>query len=232
MKTKYLTLQFLFMASCAWCQFTGQYNALNVTGSTNTLKTEIPIAQPSWVGSSYWSETWSTATLFLKNQSTLENVPVRLETESGNVEVMFNGVPHFLDWKKLDKVLFTDERGSQWLIRNPNDYKRDGQIFKGIVRVLYEDEKYIVLRNYYVSIMRANYNVAVDVGNKDNRKIQKNKTYMRKSDQWIEVQGSAKKLLKSLGVSVERQKEILKSKDFDLKQDSDLVALLQAVERV
>lgn len=232
MKTKYFTLFFLFTASYAWCQFTGQYNALNVTGSTNTLKTEIPLAQPSWVGSSYWSETWTVATLFLKNQSTLENVPVRLETERGNIEVMFNGVPHFLDWKKLDRVVFTDEKGWQWLIRNPDEYKTDDQSFKGIVRVLYEDEKYLVIRNYYVSIMRANYNVAVDVGNKDNRKIQKEKTYMRKDNRWIDVHGSAKKLLKSLGVSGDHQKTILKSRNFDLKRDSDLLALLQAVERV
>lgn len=219
-----------FCAQNGWAQFAGHYNALNITGTTNTYKTEIPIAQPSWVGSSYWSEAWQPATLYLKNKSIIENMPVRLEIEHGNVEVNYNGALHFLDWNKLDQVTFSDANGVIWLVRNAHEYKVKDKTLSGIVQVLLNDSTCGIIRNYFIKIMPATYNVAVDVGSKDNRKIQKQKTYLRNNNgDWVEAPLSVKKIMRLLNVSKADQNKIRESKNYNLQRDSDLIELLQLI---
>lgn len=226
MKLKLLIInQILCCGISASAQFTGHYNALNITGGQNVLKTEIPMDEPSVVGSTYLNENWDQGLIVTKS-GYAANLPIRIELEQSNIEVKIDDQVKYLNLKKIDSVFISHPITKvKRLLVGAKTFASDGESLKGIALVQYFNA-YGIVDNYYIETLTANYNVAMDVGSKDHRKVKRHKTYLIFKGELIPVKGSNKKIASRLGVDEEKALTLLKERKLDLTNESDLVTFV------
>jgi hypothetical protein len=230
MKIFNVILILFLIASNASAQFSGHYNALNVTGSTNTLKTEIPVANPSVIGSSYLQNEWRKAQVILKSGGVAKDVPVKIELENANVEVNYNGQIKYLNLDKIDSIYFINELTQQkTVLKKANVFEYANEKLTGMA-LIQSNLHYGILKQYYIEILRANYNVAMDVGSKDHQKVKREKTYLMHGTQLIAIKGSSKKIVSQLGDDRHKALTIIKTQKLDLKDENDLARFIKLME--
>ncbi len=199
MKKSILILTILFSAGPLLAQFSGNPNTYNITGPQNILKSEIPLAEPSITGSTYLDDQWHDGGIVLKDGYRLEDLPVRIEIEHGNVEIKYRGEVKFLDLKKVDFINYAgDQSGARQVIEGADRYVFNDVPLRGIVLV-HKGKRYDVIKHFYIEFLQANYNVAMDVGSKDHRKVKKEKIYIALNNRLILVKGKEKKIVSQLG---------------------------------
>jgi len=226
MKQILLIAGLFFFAKDVRAQFTGHYNALNITGSTNTLKTEIPLAEPSVVGSTYLDDDWQNAEIVLRNGNIIGDLPVRVEIEQTNIEINYKGELKYLDLKEVDCVNLTDKgTGKKRTIRKANEFIFNDIPLQGVVEV-HTGKQYNAIKHYYIEFLQANYNVALDVGSKDHRKVKKERLYISHDNKLILAKGSSKKIAGQLGSDKEKALTIIKEHKLNLSKEADLVTFV------
>jgi hypothetical protein len=227
MRQLFLGVVFFSTTGILQAQFAGHYNALNIAGSTNTLKSEIPLASPSVVGSTYLDEEWQGAEILLKDGNVITELPVRVEIEQGNVEIQFKGEIKFLNLDRVDSLkLVSRESGPKWVIKKADAFQVDQVPLKGIAMV-YPGSPCSVVKHLYIEFLPANYNVAMDVGSRDHRKVKKEKFYLTRGTDLVLVKGSEKKIVKQLGIAPEQALTIIKDHGLRLSREKDLLAFIE-----
>lgn len=221
-----LITSLLFFTERLSAQFTGHPNALNITGPAYTLKSEIPLAAPSTIGSTYLDEDWQNAEIVLKDGLVIKDFPVRVEIEQANVEIMYKGEVKYLNLKEVDVVNLIDAgTGTKRVVGKANEFIFNDVPLKGIV-IIHRGERYSVVKHYYIEFLQANYNVALDVGSKDHRKVKKEKLYISQGNKLILAKGSSKKLAKRLGSDNEKALAIIKEHKLNLSKETDLITFV------
>jgi hypothetical protein len=227
---KFLLSLCLSILACGytWAQFTGQYNALNITGSQNTLRTSIPLAEPGIVGSTYVDEKWQPAEIVLKDGKRVPDLLIRIEIEQGNVEIAYDEQVRYLNLKGVDSLkLGSGTSRNAPLVRLASGYTTsEGTPPKGIM-ILYPGAKYCLAKNYYIEFQPSNYNVAMDVGSRDNRKLKKEQLYLLSGDVLINVSGSNKKIASKLGSDASNVLAMAKERNLKLSREADLLTLVK-----
>jgi hypothetical protein len=225
---KHLLLIFSLIVSSAhaFAQFTGHYDALKITGGQNTLKSEIPLATPSIIGSTYLEDDWQKAEIVLKNGLVIDDFPVKVEIEQANIEIRYNGEVKFLNIKQVDYInLVESHSGKKNIIKKASDFTFNDTPLKGLVMVD-SGARYNIVKHFYIEFLQSNYNVAMDVGSKDHRKIKRSKLYLAQGPKLILVKGSNKKIVEQLGQDKENALAIIKTHKLSLSREADLTAFV------
>lgn len=222
MKEHVLILVFLLSAANLLAQFSGNNNTYKLTGPQSVFKSEIPLVEPSVIGSTYLDEEWHNARIVLNDGYAIEDLPVRIEVEQANVEIKYNGEVKYLDLKRVSFINYDDGLGGdRKIIKQADGYIYDNAPLKGIV-VVHAGARYDVIKHFYIEFLQANYNVAMDVGSKDHRKVKKEKLYLAKGSHLILVKGSEKKITSRLGADEEKARLIIREHKLNLSKEEDL----------
>jgi hypothetical protein len=218
----------LTFGSAAYGQFSGHYNALNITGSSNVLKTEIPLGPPATAGSNYLNDEWKQGEIVLKDGRAVGSYPVRIQIEHGIVEINVDNKPYTLNFSNVSHIMQLDEPvGLVGKVQMGRHFTFERKALKGVVMTHDIQEGTVkVMTNYYIEIKPSNYNVAMDVGSKVNQKLTKQKVFIQKEGVLYEIKGSNKKILNVLGYDKAKVREIFRANDFDLENPKDLVKFL------
>lgn len=162
----------------------------------NGFISELPVAPPQTVGSYFYSESWQTATLYLLgNNAKLEDVPVRLNLKDNYFEIQHNQSVKVLQGSKVQSFEWTLTDGSTETFVNAQQYRLQGTPSTGFFKIL-KDGTYQLIELTTTEILQANYNVALDVGNKDHLITKHAKLFLAKEHQLLEVNTNKKKLIK------------------------------------
>jgi hypothetical protein len=216
---KYLSvIIILAVTSVAFGQYTGHYNAVNITGSSNFLRTEIPLANPAVLGSTYLMESWSTADIVVKEGVVVHGINVRIEIEEGIIELQLDDKIKYIALKDVKSVKIHSELP---LVQSGSLYFYEGLPLHGVVE-LNQGTKYSLLKQYYIEFLKANYNVALDVGSKNHRKVKKESFFIVDGKNLIQVKGSSKKVVAQLSVDKEKAMSLLKANHLKLSNETDL----------
>jgi hypothetical protein len=220
------------LAYTSSAQFSGQYNALNITGTTNTWKTEIPLGAPATTGSSYLNEEWQQGEIILKDGKNAGSFPVRVQLEHAVVEIKVENKPRTLNFSNVRHILLHDKAvGLPGAVCMGNQLTFEDRPLKGVAVIHdVEGSSFKIINNYFIELLPSNYNVALDVGSKDNQKLTKQKTFVQKDGLLTEVKGSNKKIVKMLGYEKLKAWTALNSNNFDLKDPKDLMNFLRMMK--
>lgn len=226
MKAHILTLTFLLSTKSLLAQFSGNTNNNTITGPQNVFKSEIPLAEPSIKGSTYLDEQWHAAEIVLNDGYAIEELPVRIEIEQANVEIKYKGEVKYLDLKKVDFIKYAgNQNGARQIIKRADGFMLNNVPLKGIV-VVHKGERYLAIKHYYIEFLQANYNVAMDVGSKDHRKVKREKLYIARGNQLILMKGKEKKIAAKLGADKDKAISLIKEHHLNLSQEEDLNMLV------
>ncbi len=208
-----------------FAQLPSQYNPLNIGGSTFVYKNEIPLVKPQTVGSTYLDEDWTLAAIVLSDGSILRGLNIRIEVEQNQVEINYDGNVRHLDLTRVERIELGDSAKSEWILCDARRYAVDAEPLKGIAWV-HRGTTYNLVKQVYIEVLRANYNVALDVGSRADRKLQREKLYVDSGKGLVPVKGSSRRFAQRLGIDKERALLIISEHDLDLSVESDLITLV------
>lgn len=220
---------FLLLTQHIQAQTPSQYDYANIGGQVFTLKKEIPLVKPATLGSTYLDETWQEAEIVLKNGLKVDQYPVRVEIEEGHVEILYEGETKYLDIGKVDYIrLSGDDNKRKWVIRNADEYSLDSTPLRGVVLVR-EGKTYTAVKHVYIETLPANYNIAMDVGSKADRRVMRDRLYLSTGGKLIPVKGSVKKIAQQMGQDKEKAIAIVREHRLQLSRESDLLAFVALI---
>lgn len=226
-----ISLILLCFTFASHAQYSVQTNPAGVSGAHNIYRTEIPLAQPTVVGSTYLNDEWQYSQIVLKNGSIIPDCPVRIELENANAEVILKGEVKFINRNFVSYIKVpNDVGGDSSIVKLLHQYTLDGVPLSGVINLIHNGKKYAVLKHYYFEFLAANYNVAMDVGSKNHRKIRKEKLFLAKGNDLFEVKGSTKKFTEKLGDDENKAQEILKANKLKLSDAEDLTVFVKLLE--
>lgn len=213
-------------------QFSGQFNPLNITGTANVFKTEIPLDEPLTKGSNYLSEAWSSGTIVLKDGRAIGEYPIRVETEHVIVEIMVENKVHTIDIDRVQHILLPDaEVGARGKLVRGKRFVVDNKPLPGVVLVHDVNTNTQLLNNYFTTFIPSNYNVAMDVGSKDNVKQMKNRLFVQRTGSVTEIKGSNKKIMRLLDLDNAKARNAVDTNNLKLSDPKDLLKFLTIIDK-
>lgn len=192
---------------------------------SNTVLYGIPMREPELIGDFYIDEKWNVTTVLLHNDKLIENCQARFDLKSNILEVKAdNKTLKALDLEKIKSIVWLDASTSnpRYFI-NAKDYTVDGTKLVGLLEVLSDGE--VPLFEYIsVSVKRADYNVALDVGSKDDKVIKKEILYYSFNRELIKLSGK-KSLERAFGEKFDQMITYAKNEGLSFSKKPHLINL-------
>jgi hypothetical protein len=200
----------------------GQASPNTITGPAYVLKSEIPIAPPTTVGSSYLDEHWQPAEMLVKTDLLVQDLSARLELEQGMIEFKVNNQVRHLPIGKVEYVNIINAKNERSIFRKASAYEFEGARLQGIVEVI-SDGPFGVIKQHYIEVLQANYNVAMDVGSRDHRRVKRERLFLLYNGKLIAAKGSSRKLVPLLDSQHQVvASAIIKEHDLRISEEADL----------
>ncbi|HEY0742950.1 MAG TPA: hypothetical protein VGD40_15885 [Chryseosolibacter sp.] len=198
--------------------------------STNSLGfvSELPRAAPGTVGTTYYEERWLVADLFLKGETKLEGVKVKLDLSTHNFELLHGDVVKLLPGDKVLSFQWVTSEGNQEAFVRGNYITSEGLKVNGFLKLISDTEPYQLLQFFTTETISANYNPQLDVGNKDHQIVKKSRTFVAKDKLLVEVRGNKKKFLHDFKETFQTDvSQIVREFDIDPRDEEELIVLLK-----
>jgi len=145
--------------------------------NSNSILPGLPLPPPDLVGNPFLNDTYNTTNLLLYNNEVITNIPCKLNllqdelyllTKQGLRVIEGNKIKSFASQDSLTKVNHT--------FINAQEFKSSNNApLRGFFEILY-DAPFALLKRNEAYIIESNYNVALNVGSRDN-KIKKTYKY-------------------------------------------------------
>ena len=114
-----------------------------------------------------------------------------------------------------------NEDNAGLVIKQAEGFTFNEEPLKGLV-VIHKGQHYSAVKHFYIEFLQANYNVAMDVGSRDHRKVKREKLYIAQGNQLVLVKGNEKKTVSKLGEDKDEAISIIKEHHLKLTQEKDL----------
>lgn len=193
-----------------------------ITGPQYVLKTEVPLAPPSTLGSNYFDETWQSAEIMVKTDLLVKDLSARIELEHAMVEFKVNDQVRHLALRDVEYVKLITPQNTTLTFKRASAYTFEGVRLEGVAQVM-ADGRFGVIKQHSVELLQSNYNVALDVGSRDHRRIKKERIFLSYDNKLLSVKGSSKKLVAQLNADDRSVAEsIIKDHDLRISDEEDL----------
>jgi virulence-associated protein VagC len=169
---------------------------------------ELPSRGAEVKGSVYLNDDWIPSTVYLKpgnfSVDKFENIPVKVNLKTNELEIQTRDgirILEALQIKAFEWANSVDKHREQFV--NCNTLTTDSNGLSGFCKVSGADVK--LIRQDYLDVLKSNYNVAMDVGSKDDQIIKKFKLYLLRDNK---IKPCNKKTL--YAVMADKAKEVKK----------------------
>lgn len=198
--------------------------------SSNSLGfvSELPRAAPKTVGTAYYEEGWLLADLFLKGETKLEGLRVKLDLSTHNFEILHGDEIKLLPGDKVLSFQWVTSEGTPEVFVRGNYITGEGLKVNGFLKMISDTEPYKLLEFFTTETISANYNPQLDVGSKDHQVVRKARTFIAKDKLLLEVKGGKKKFIQDFKQTFQTDvSQIVKEFDIDTRDDEELIVLLK-----
>ncbi len=157
----------------------------------------IPLPEGKVVGDTYMDTHWRMANVMLYDKEKLiEGFPMRYDIHLDELEFRGKNGIKVLAGSKVKSFVWADSitRTPAYFINGKSFRNEDDVPFTGFFEVL-EEGSVPLLKKTYISVRKADYNVAMNVGSRDDKILKKSKFYVLKQTRIIELPKSRKKFL-------------------------------------
>lgn len=181
---------------------------------------------PKIIGSAFIYEDWQIADIKMTTDSNVyQNIQVKIDVLNNVVEIKAETEIKILP-ANLTSFLRLTEKNELFITRNV----LGNYILNGFSKVLYNG-KTSLLCNYSARVKEAKYNVALDVGNKDDELIIEKNLYLLINKELKLVDKNKKHFIQSFFYNPKIQ-EFIKEKNISPKNENDLILLLIFIDKI
>lgn len=149
---------------------------------------------PGMAGSPYLSDEWSVGNITLHNGNVIEKLEMRYNVYAGEIHYKYDGKVYILG--SPDSVRYISLNEGRYFVYLPFTDKKKG-MQKDYFEYLSGDVAQLLAR-HTVTVIKANYNVALDAGEKDDRLEHKSDYYLRKDKSIVLIDRKGENLLNLL----------------------------------
>jgi len=193
---------------------------------TNEMMFGIPIPEGKVIGDTYLSTEWKRSVILLYDKNKLiEGFPIRYDIKADELDVKSASGVKVLEGRKVKSFMWMDSsRAEPYYFINAKDFKVDGTSLIGFFEVLVDGNSPL-FKKMNVSIKKADYNVILSVGSRDD-KILKNATYyLAEGTSAYEIPGSKKKFLQLLKSKADDVESYMDSNGLSIKKEEELILI-------
>lgn len=237
---RFILLSLLIGATTAFAQSNEDFmsqstrDRLNYTTVTSSVSTSLfTIKGPAGklLGDPYLDTIWQAGTVKFYNRigtsltsDSLSNIPVRIDLNANEVEVRAGAKD--IRAVKASAIRYVDVGTSVSKSRflNVNEYQVEGNSLSGFFEQIVTGKLQLLLHPS-VYIRRANYNVAMNTGSKDDELIKKFDWYTATGKQATKFSPGKKALLELMADKKEQIEAYLKNEKADLKSRAGLASV-------
>lgn len=182
------------------------------------------------IGDPYLDTTWQAGTVkfygkILATSDSLGGVPVRLDLYNHDVEIRAGA--HDIRSAKgpsVRSVVVTSKTGGTSQFINVREYRGEADALQGFFEQVVVG-KLTLLQYPSISVKRANFNVAMNTGSKDDELIKKFDWYLAQNGRATRFSPGKKALLELMADQKEAIETFLKTEKTDLKSRAGLIAV-------
>jgi hypothetical protein len=222
-------LLLIFVSNVGFAQVTvSPHSKLMFQRTALGFISELPGPPPGVVGTSYYDDDWLIADIFLKGETKIENVKVKLDLSSQNFEILHDKGIKILPGDKVLSFQWITSKGVQEAFVRGDYITAEGLKLSGFMKLLSDTEPFKLLEFFTVERLSANYNPQLDVGTKDQQIVKKSRTFVAKDKLVLEVKGGKKKFISDFKTVFQTDVSgIVKEFDIDTRDDQELLVLLK-----
>jgi len=178
--------------------------------------------KPEKVESVYLNEAWERGTIVFSSGDTLGDLPMKIDLKNNLIEIRHGEEIKILPITKC-KALTLDGAVQSRLFINGNSMPDKG--FTGLVEPLVMG-KLSLYNKPNLEVYRANYNAAMDVGNRNDRYVVKEQLFMFREGNVIDVSKAGKKIMDNFQDRADEVKAYAKTNALSFKKKEDLIKII------
>lgn len=208
-------------------------NALERLSDSNGLGTNemvygINLPPGKVIGDTYLSTSWKKSVILLyKENKLLEGYEVRYDVHADELEVKTSKGIKVLKGHDIKSFMWIDSlRTEPYYFVNAADYKKDDAPLAGFFEVLVDGQTPL-FKKTRLAMKKANYNVALDVGSRDDKILKVHEYYVARSGKVTEIPSSRKKIASVFSPREDDITKFMDANDLSVRKESDLVHIFQ-----
>ncbi|MBA4053157.1 MAG: hypothetical protein C0490_00440 [Marivirga sp.] len=193
---------------------------------TNEMMYGIPLPEGKVIGDTYLSPEWKrSAILLYEGNKLLEGYPVRYDIKADELDVKTQSGVKVLSGRNVKSFIWIDSVLSEpnYFI-NAKEYKLDGVTLSGFFEVLV-DGKSPLFKKMLVTIKKADYNVQLSIGSRDDKIIKNPEFYCAVGNKVTEIPAGKKKLLPMFNAVEGEMEKFIDENALSPKKEEDLVKI-------
>lgn len=195
---------------------------------TNEMMYGIPLPEEKVIGDTYLNTEWKRSVILLyENNKLLEGYPIRYDIKADELGVKtVNGVK-VLSGRNVKSFTWIDSlRSEPYYYINAKEYRNDGIALAGFFEVLV-DGKTPLFKKMDVIIKKADYNVQLSIGSRDDKILKKPTYYFADVNKTIEVSGNKRKMLTLLEDNTSEVEMYMDKNGLSTKNEDDLIKIFK-----
>lgn len=221
------------------CLMIGALGLLLVAGNSNvqaqTAKILFPPGQnikntneklPDVDGSQYLLDDWELGNIKLTNGTSIDSIYLKLNIYKGELHFRYNKGDYIIG--SPENIKEVNMNGQKFIFASNID---DKKVKRNYLEVLV-DGNIELLVLHTTKRISSNYNVAMDVGAKNDRLESDEKIYIKVGDSIIEHDKKGKKLMAALGNKSEQIKKEIENEDLSFKKKEDMIKIVNFINSV
>jgi hypothetical protein len=194
--------------------------------SSNYISYGLPIEPGTLLGDAYLNRFWNKASfLTYKDEKLVEGYFVKINLQDNQLEIKLKNGFRGVYTDQIKSLVWIDSltQASHYFV-NGAEYKTSEKPVAGLLEVLV-DGQYALMKHTYAFVRKATYNVALDMGSKDAKIIQKTEFY------W--AQGSTLRPIKKkeMNKHFPALEDFINKKDLSLNKESDLISIFTELNK-
>ncbi len=207
-------------------------------GQHRAIQTEdIDTHEPQVLGSNYLTDDWRSGKLYFTHNRVLETEQLKYDIENNQILINPTGAPeptpddirvfyiHNVDAFELaDPVI-----GKRYFFNAANAALTEaGEPVHGFMEVLVNNDNLSLYRKVKTELLRANYNVALNAGEKVDKILKKELYYVKYGDNMevLKINNSRKKNSGLFKAHQDKMEQYMKTNKVDFGKEEDLVRLV------
>ena len=189
----------------------------------------IPLTEGKVIGDTYLDTKWKTGSIMLYDKEKLiDRYPIGYDIYTNELDIKAGQQVKVIAGNKIKSFSWIDSSYTEPVyFINACDFKNEeGTQFRGFFQVLVDGPLPLLCKTDIV-VRKADYNVQMNVGSKDDKILKKEKYYYLKDGKALEVPGSKKKMLALFGEHAITIEKYIKENRSSSKEDELLLAFDQ-----
>jgi hypothetical protein len=231
-KIVYLVLPIVLMYAHAKAQIIHQEGeTMEVSSGAFTL-TQIPLSKADDVGDAFLNRNWMNGDIRVKGGTTWSSLQIKYHVGEQALYLRAKTYVQVLDSKNIESFRFF--RLKDTVCFEKITWKTNDQNAEDFFEVSYSGQKFSIYKRYSLTISRANYNPALNVGSRSDKYLLKDKIYLRIEETGAIEPVTSKRMLQRLlpEKATQKFKQLSKENNLNWKETLTHNTLIKEVEKV